>query len=160
MTNKYNKVTPTVFLFDIFGVLCGLEDGRVNTEIFEIINKLRGKYKTAILSNADAISVRARFEKQNFPLEKYFDYIFISSETGLLKPDPEAFKHSLNIMEVKPEGVIFIDDTKGNILSAESVGMNTFHYKQLIDFYKWVTPFCYSRDCDDLGSTFRALEQI
>ncbi len=139
MTKKYNKVTPTVFLFDIFGVLCGLEDGVVKSEIFEILKKLRTKYKTAILSNADAVSVRARFDKQNFPLEKYFDYIFISSETGLLKPDPEAFKHCLNIMEVKPEEVIFIDDTNENLISAESIGITIFKYEELNDFINWLS---------------------
>ena len=138
MKEKLNNKEIKVFLFDIFGVLCGLEGGKVDSRIFEIIEKLRGDYKTAILSNADAVSVRARFEKQNFPLEKYFDYIFISSETGLLKPYPEAFKHCLKIMKIKPEEIIFIDDTKENILSAESKGMNVFCYKQLIDFYTWL----------------------
>ena len=141
MEMKLNNTGIKVFLFDIFGVLCGLEDGKVDSEIFSIIKELRKNYKTAILSNADAVSVRARFDKQNFPLEKYFDYVFISSETGLLKPDLEAFKNCLNIMEVKPQEVIFIDDTKENVLSAESVGLIVYHFKQLKKFSEWVAPF-------------------
>jgi putative hydrolase of the HAD superfamily len=138
MVKELKNAKTEVFLFDIFGVLCGLEDGKVDFEIFSLIEKLKNNYKIAILSNADSESVRERFKKQNFPLEKYFDYISISSETGLLKPDPEAFKHCLKIMEIKPEEVIFIDDTKENILSAESIGMNTFRYEQLIDFYAFL----------------------
>lgn len=138
MVKELNNIKTKVFLFDIFGVLCGLEDGKVDPKIFSIIEKIRIDYKTAILSNADSESVRTRFVKQGFPLEKYFDYVFISSETGFLKPDHKAFKHSLSIMEVEPEEVVFIDDTKENILSAESVGINIFQYRQLIDFYTWL----------------------
>jgi glucose-1-phosphatase len=144
MKEGLKNINIKVFLFDIFGVLCGLEDGKVDSEIFSIIKKLRKNYKTAILSNADAVSVRARFNKQNFPLEKYFDYIFISSETGFLKPDFEAFKNSLNIMEVKPHEVIFIDDTKENILSAESVGMNAYRFENVTEFTRCMAQFCHS----------------
>jgi FMN phosphatase YigB (HAD superfamily) len=49
-------------------------------------------------------------------------------------------------MNVKPEEVVFIDDTKENILSAESVGMNTFQYGKLINLCTWVAPFCHSRE--------------
>lgn len=138
MQNTLKSKRIRVFIFDIFGVLCGLEDGKVNKEIFSIIEKLRSEYKTAILSNADSESVCARFEKQGYPLDKYFDYILISSETGLLKPDQKAFRSSLEVIDVEPEEVLFIDDTKENILSAESLGIKTFHYKQLIDLYTWL----------------------
>jgi HAD superfamily hydrolase (TIGR01509 family) len=141
MQNDLSNTEIKVFLFDIFGVLCGLEDGKVNTKIFSIIEKLRKNYKTAILSNADAISVRARFEKQNFPLERYFDYVLISSETGLLKPDPEAFKHCLSEMNVKPEEVVFVDDTRKNILLAESVGMKGHHFRDVKEFESWAVNF-------------------
>ena len=138
MKGEYTSVHVKVFIFDVFGVLCGLDDGKVNPEIFRVIERLRTKYKVAVLSNSDAVLVRSRFEKQNFSLGKYFDYIFISSETGFLKPDPEAFIHCLCSMKVKPEESMFIDDSSDNIHGAESVGMLTYHFKEQKLFEDWV----------------------
>jgi FMN phosphatase YigB (HAD superfamily) len=56
-------------------------------------------------------------------IDKYLEKIFISSETGEVKPDPEAIEYALNDLNISPEEAIFVDDQERNTKSAEEMGL-------------------------------------
>ena len=50
-----------------------------------------------------------------------FSGVFLSHETGLLKPEAEAFKSALNAIGCRPEEAIFIDDNPECISAARQL---------------------------------------
>ena len=58
-----------------------------------------------------------------------FEDIFISSEFGLVKPEPEIFRQTLQRMNRPAEEVIFIDDALANIESARKLGLQSIHFQ-------------------------------
>jgi HAD superfamily hydrolase (TIGR01509 family) len=53
-----------------------------------------------------------------------FSDVFLSHQTGVLKPDKAAFSHVLNNRGVAPEEILFLDDNPGNVSAARKIGMN------------------------------------
>ena len=71
-----------------------LRDGKgkshINTELIEIIKKLKDKgYKTPLLSN-NSSTLRQKLIEYN--ISELFDEIILSGEVGFAKPDPNIFK--------------------------------------------------------------------
>ena len=56
-------------------------------------------------------------------LDRMFDSLFISSETGRVKPDPLAVEHALSTLGVEPEEAIFVDDKQANLDPAAAMGV-------------------------------------
>jgi len=102
---------------------------KLNHELVTLIQGLRKHYRIALLCNGHSKPVRALITKHE--LEALFHLIAISSETGRLKPNPEAFQHILTQLAVLPEQAIFIDDSPKNIAGAEAVGIRALLYTSL-----------------------------
>jgi len=57
-------------------------------------------------------------------LEEYFDVCVGADTIGKRKPSPEAFKHALKQLDVKPEEAIFVgDNLEQDYFGAKKVGM-------------------------------------
>ncbi len=69
---------------------------------------------------------KSDFYKEKFRFLKLFDNLYFSSDTGFVKPDPRAFLCVLEDNDLKPEEVIFIDDSKQNIAAAQSLGIESY----------------------------------
>jgi putative hydrolase of the HAD superfamily len=52
-----------------------------------------------------------------------FRSVFVSSELGLRKPDPAAFAAVCQQLRLRPDQVMFFDDTAENVAGAEQAGM-------------------------------------
>jgi len=61
-----------------------------------------------------------------YKLDKVFDRILFSDSTGLVKPDPDAFKLLLNDATA-PGDILFVDDQSHNIVAAKKLGMCSIH---------------------------------
>jgi len=102
------------------------ESSKENVNIFpdtiSTLERLKGKYKLAILSNSAGEDSRQALKRLS--LEKYFDYIILSCEVELSKPDPRIFQLVLDHFKVKPEEVLFVgDNLKMDIVPARILGM-------------------------------------
>lgn len=58
-------------------------------------------------------------------LDLCFERLFISSETGFVKPDPRAVEDVLATLSLDPARVIFVDDKERNLQSARQLGVET-----------------------------------
>jgi putative hydrolase of the HAD superfamily len=85
--------------------------------------ELRGKgYKLFLLANIDQFSFEQVNAKYNFG--ELFDRVYPSFETGLLKANPEAFRHILADNGLKEEDVIMVGDSvDSDVKSAEKAGI-------------------------------------
>ncbi len=91
-------------------------------EVAEYEHSLKDKCYIGILSNL-CIYDKERIDKQ-LGLTNY-DYVFLSFEMGLKKPNVEIFRKVLDSVPFKPEEILFIDDLDLNIDAASSLGIKT-----------------------------------
>lgn len=111
----------------------------LNKDLIGVIKKLKDKgFKIALLTNSN----RSIFDEKIFKLfpdfKNLFDEIVISSEVGMVKPDPGIFLHTLDKLGSKPDETVFIDDSKGNVDAAIKLGMDGFVYKDVPSFLKYI----------------------
>ena len=97
-----------------------------HTPILELAKSLgESGIKLAILSNTIEPHARALQEKGIY---NGFDYVLLSHEVGMRKPDPAIYKQTLETLKTTPEATIFVDDDPANVEVAESLGINGVVY--------------------------------
>ena len=94
-------------------------------QLVSLIHSLKRKYKIGLLSNAGEYEIEILYKEK---LDELFDHITISCRVGVIKPDPAIFYKCLEGLNLKPEEVLFIDDSKVNVDSSKSLGMKGFIY--------------------------------
>ena len=83
-----------------------------------LVHRARKKgIKTALLSN----SWGNTYPRHGW--DDMFDEVVISGEVGMRKPDAEIYHHTLDLLKVKPEESVFVDDLAHNIKAAADFGM-------------------------------------
>jgi putative hydrolase of the HAD superfamily len=93
-------------------------------DVPEVLEQLRPRFQLAVISNFDG---RLRFILQHLSLSNYFSYIFISSELGADKPDPEIFRRALKVMHLDANEVLHVgDDPERDWKAAEEAGLLVF----------------------------------
>lgn len=107
----------TAIRTDFWDAYCGT----ANTELIEYAGSLRGRARTAILSNS-ADGAREE-EERRFGFAAVFDPICYSHEQGVNKPDPRAYLLALGRLGAAPEDVFFIDDHTESLVGAAGVGI-------------------------------------
>lgn len=104
---------------------------RLDTELIDLIRRLRSSYQTAIISNAtDALRKNLG---RKYPISDAFDLIVVSAEEGIMKPDPEIYKRTLGRLGRAADETVFIDDSLENVTAARRLGMSSLHFKTAID---------------------------
>ena len=94
----------------------------------EMLVELGGRYKLAIISNVT--SNASRFVLQKSDLEQYFDYVVLSRDLGIRKPDPEIFNFTLQNLKVKSGEAVHVGDSlEDDVQGAKNVGMKTVWIK-------------------------------
>jgi putative hydrolase of the HAD superfamily len=93
-------------------------------EVPEVLGQLRPHFELAVISNFDG---RLRWILQHLGISKYFAHIFISSELGADKPDPEIFRRAITMMHLKADEVLHVgDDPERDWKAAAAAGLLVF----------------------------------
>ena len=93
-------------------------------EVPEVLEKLRPPFQLAVISNFDG---RLRFILQHLGISKFFTHIFVSSEVGADKPDPEIYRRALKFIDLKPNEVLHVgDDPERDWEAASAAGLSIF----------------------------------
>lgn len=100
---------------------------RLDAGLVAYIRRLRGAFKTGLLSNA--FSDLRRVVTETWKFADAFDAMVISAEVGLVKPDPRIYQLALERLGVPPEAAVFIDDFSRNVEGARAVGLYAIHFK-------------------------------
>jgi putative hydrolase of the HAD superfamily len=68
-----------------------------------------------------------RFILEHLGISKFFAHIFISSEIGADKPDPEIYRCALKLIELKPNEILHVgDDPERDWEAASTAGLSIF----------------------------------
>jgi putative hydrolase of the HAD superfamily len=93
-------------------------------EVVDVLEKLEAGLQLAVISNFDG---RLRFILRHLGISKYFAHVFISSELGADKPDPEIFRRAVKLIDLKPNQVLHVgDDSDCDWKAAAEVGLSVF----------------------------------
>ena len=100
-------------------------DEEINNGVLDLIRRLHGHYKLAVLSNSPAGLARWLADWEILDL---FDVVVCSGDEGVVKPDPAIFELTLERLGVAPEEVTFVDDYPGHVEAARALGLHAIHF--------------------------------
>ena len=93
-------------------------------EVPGILEELWRRFELAVVSNFDG---RLRFILEHLGVSKYFAHVFVSSELGADKPDPEIYRRALRVMKLSPNEVLHVgDDPERDWEGATAAGLSIF----------------------------------
>lgn len=84
--------------------------------------QIDGELAVGAISNTN--EVHAAWLDAHVPELDEFELVILSNEVRILKPDPEIFELAMEILDVRPVQVLYIDDLAENIGAARQLGMS------------------------------------
>lgn len=97
-------------------------------EVPGILEQLQPRFQLAVVSNFDG---RLRLILQHLDISKFFPNVFVSSELGADKPDPEIYRRALRLMKLKPDEALHVgDDPKRDWEAASAAGLSIFRLER------------------------------
>jgi putative hydrolase of the HAD superfamily len=76
-------------------------------EVPGVLEQLQPRFQLAVISNFDG---RLRLILEHLGISKFFRHVFVSSELGADKPDPEIYQRALQFIDLKPNEVLHVGD--------------------------------------------------
>jgi putative hydrolase of the HAD superfamily len=96
----------------------------LHSEVVEVLEQLHSRFQLVVISNFDG---RLRFILEQLGIRKYFAHIFLSSELGADKPDPEIFRRALSLLQLEPKEMLHAgDDPERDWQAASEAGLRVF----------------------------------
>ncbi len=93
-------------------------------EVLEVLEKLTPRFQLSVVSNFDG---RLRMILEQLGVSKFFKQVFLSSELGADKPDPEIFRRALNVIRLQPNEVLHVgDDPERDWKAGTAAGLSIF----------------------------------
>lgn len=100
----------------------------LDMELLAYVDRLHAAgYHLGLLSNM-ADNARMIFGEK-YGILSHFDTVTISSEEGIMKPDPDIFEAALARAGAGPNQAVFVDDFVANVEGARRVGMLGIHFR-------------------------------
>ena len=123
----------------------GSENVEAGVKIFRSRYEQVGPENSTLLPGADAVTRRlveagipiaiasnkpARFSREileQLGISNFFRHVFVSSELGADKPDPEIFRRALGVVDLPSDQVVHVgDDPESDWKAASAVGLSIF----------------------------------
>ena len=98
-----------------------------NEPMLALARSLKGKLPRVLLSNTNAIHMRAIFAR--FPELGELEGHVLSHEVGYEKPDPRIYQHALRRHRLRASRTVFVDDLAENVAGAQAVGLRAIQYR-------------------------------
>ncbi|QMU55402.1 MAG: HAD-IA family hydrolase [Nitrosopumilus sp.] len=102
----------------------------IDGSVFTVIKQLKKKnIKTGILSNTSLVMHSAVEKLINM---RHFDYLFLSYEIEMEKPDKAIFEHVIKEIPCPKEEILFIDDRLSNVNAAKNFGIKAIRFTDTV----------------------------
>lgn len=112
----------------ILRAFCSMADGIPYERMDKVAELKRRGYHVSVLSNTNAVHwnyCSRYFVECGYVTSELFEYVWLSHELHLAKPDPEIFREVLRQSGYIPGETLFVDDNASNCQSAEALGIHT-----------------------------------
>jgi putative hydrolase of the HAD superfamily len=119
---SFSREAFTAFMF---------EQSRRLPNMFEFVLALKDRHKldVAVISNEGHELTEHRM--RSFPLRDVADFFVFSCYVHMRKPDLDIFRLALNIAQVEPANVAYIDDRSMFAEIATSIGIHGIHHENV-----------------------------
>lgn len=97
-----------------------------DTEVWELISRLKKNYKLGLISNTNPIHVA--HIRSAYPQLSHFEQLWFSNEARVRKPHPSIYQMALSHFAAEPGETVFIDDYLDNVKGALRLGIVALHY--------------------------------
>jgi putative hydrolase of the HAD superfamily len=91
--------------------------------------KQKHKLKVGVVSNEGKEIAIDRIKR--FNLSSFVDFFIVSSFVHFRKPDPDIYKLAIDVVQVNPSSIIYIDDRALLIDVAKQLGIQGIHHTNL-----------------------------
>ena len=102
------------------------------TEVVDILIKLKKSYKIWLLSNTNSRHIKNDVQG-NYVFPNLVDGAIYSYDVGYRKPEKKIYQLACEHAKADPESCVLIDDLKDNITGANQVGLHGVHYKNTLE---------------------------
>ena len=111
----------------------------VRPEVIDIMNKLREQgHRVVVLSNTNRL--HQDYWPQHYPeIAASADFLYLSQDIGMRKPDPEVYKYVLQSEGVEAQDAVFFDDLQTNVDAAIALGIQAVHVvdkNTVVEYFK------------------------
>lgn len=96
---------------------------------YGLVHKLKPTYQVGLFSNIYKNMIPILKKKKLIP-DIAYDFLFISCDIGLQKPDMEVYEYVLEITKLQPEQILFVDDRDDNLTVAKYFKWNIFKFSK------------------------------
>ncbi len=105
-----------------------LAQSQAHPEMMELVRSLRACYglKIAVVTNDGREFFEHRVKQ--FGLKEFIDFFIVSSFVHCRKPEIEIYRMALDIAQVDPEEVVYIDHQELFVEVARGLGLHVIHY--------------------------------
>lgn len=115
------------------------------SETVRVLNELRERYDLYILTNNSAVTMartRADALKAGLDMDTTFKGVYVSQDLKMLKPSLEIFEYVIAQTGLRPDEILYIDDSQRNVESALNAGMRAVHHVPGSDLRATVSQGC------------------
>jgi putative hydrolase of the HAD superfamily len=116
---------PGLHLYDALRELGWQGKGR--PVVLDLMVAIAMRYRQAVLTN-DATKFLGVGWKEGWEYADHFEAIIDSLDIGLRKPDVRAYTAAVELLDVAPARVLFIDDLNVNVEGARSAGLQGYRF--------------------------------
>ncbi|NGX62112.1 MAG: Phosphorylated carbohydrates phosphatase [Chlamydiae bacterium] len=104
---------------------------RPYSEMIEYVKELKEEHglKIAIVSNEGKELVIDRFTR--FDFSSFVDFYIVSSFVGYRKPDPDIYKLAIDVAQIPPKHILYIDDRELLAEAGRAHGLQAIHHTDL-----------------------------
>jgi putative hydrolase of the HAD superfamily len=97
-------------------------------EVVEVLDTLQSRFQLAIISNFDG---RLRMILEHLGVSKFVAHVFLSSELGADKPDPEIYRRALRLSGARPNETLHVgDDPVRDWEAGSAAGLEVFRLER------------------------------
>ncbi|MFT5657000.1 MAG: epoxide hydrolase-like predicted phosphatase [Gammaproteobacteria bacterium] len=92
------------------------------------------------LSNANTL--HKQYWEETFHGElAHFEKIFVSSDIGYRKPEPDTYQHVFDDIGIAAQNIVFFDDLIENVEAARALGVTAVQVRSSLDIEKFIAEY-------------------
>lgn len=100
-------------------------------EMIDFIKRMRKEHNLKIIMTSNEGRELAVDRIRRFNLKSFFDFFVVSSFVGCRKPDPELYRYAIDLSQIEPSKIVYIDDRPLLIEVGKSLGLRGIHHKSV-----------------------------
>ena len=107
--------------------------------MLDLLRRLKqADHRLYILSNMHRLSWD--YLSRHFDFWNLFEHAVISSQVGMIKPEPGIYEYLLSRCQLDPADTVFIDDVAKNLAPAAVLGMRTIRFEGVASCERQLEP--------------------